>query len=83
MELIFVLSLHSEIVVKVFGAVFIDFSSDIKGMLLFILQMVIIILLIETVFVTIKDMFHGSMSVKLIPLLMVVVNFVSGSSLEL
>ena len=57
--------------------------SDLKGMLLFIVQMVIIILLIETVFVTIKEMFHGSMSVKLIPLLLLLVNFVSGSSLEL
>ena len=57
--------------------------SDLKGMLLFIVQMVIIILLIETVFVTIKEIFHGSMSVKLIPLLLLLVNFVSGSSLEL
>ena len=53
-------------------------------MLLFIVQMVIILVLIETIFVIIKEMFHGRMSVKLIPLLVVVVvNFVSGSRLEL
>ena len=53
-------------------------------MLLFIVQMVIILVLIETIFVIIKGMFHGRMSVKLIPLLVVVVvNFVSGSRLEL
>ena len=69
--------------IKFFGSVFIGFPSDSKGMLLFIVHMVIILLLIETIFVIIKEMFHGSMSVKLIPLLLVVVNFVSGSSLEL
>ena len=53
-------------------------------MLLFIVQMVIILVLIETIFVIIKEMFHGRMSVKLILLLVVVVvNFVSGSRLEL
>ena len=52
-------------------------------MLLFIVQMVIILLLIETIFVIIKKIFHGRMSVALIPLLLVVVNFVSESSLEL
>ena len=51
-------------------------------MLLFIVQMVIILLLIQTIFVIIKKMFHGRMSVTLIPLPLVVVNFVSESSLE-
>ena len=69
--------------IKFFGSVFIGFPSDSKVMLLFIVQMVIILLLIETIFVIIKEIFHGSMSVKLIPLLLLVVNFVSGSSLEL
>ena len=69
--------------IKFFGSVFIGFPSDSKGMLLFIVQMVIILLLIETIFVIIKKMFHGKMSVTLIPLLLVVVNFVSESSLEL
>ena len=36
-----------EIVIKPFGSVFIGFPSDSKGMLLFIVQMVIILLLIE------------------------------------
>ena len=70
-----------------FGSVFIGFPSDSKGMLLFIVQMVIILMLIETIFVIIKEMFHWRMSVKLIPLLLLLllllVNFVSGSRLEL
>ena len=46
--------------------------------------MVIILGLIETIFVIIKEMFHGRMSVKLILLLLVVVvNYGSGSRLEL
>ena len=50
----------------------------------FIVQMVIILLLIDTVFVVIKEMFHGRMSVKLIPLLLLVmVNFVGGSRMKL
>ena len=65
--------------IKFFGSVFTGFPSDSKGMLLFIVQMVIILLLIETIFVIIKKMFRGKMSVTLIPLLLVVVN----SSLEL
>ena len=73
--------------IKFFGSVFIGFPSDSKGMLLFIVQMVIILMLIETIFVIIKEMFHWRMSVKLIPLLLLllllVVNFVSGSRLEL
>ena len=69
--------------IKFFGSVFTGFPSDSKGMLLFIVQMVIILLLIETIFVIIKKMFHGKMSVTLIPLLLVMVNFVSESSLEL
>ena len=68
--------------IKFFGSVFIGFPSDSKGMLLFIVQMVIILMLIETIFVIIKEMFHWRMSVKLIPLLLLV-NFVSGSKLEL
>ena len=71
--------------IKFFGSVFIGFPSDSKGMLLFIVQMVIILMLIETIFVIIKEMFHWRMSVKLIPLLLLLllVNFVSGSKLEL
>ena len=69
--------------IKFFGSVFIGFPSDSKVMLLFIVQMVIILLLIETIFVIIKEMFHGWISVKLIPLLLLVVNFVSMSRLEL
>ena len=69
--------------IKFFGSVFIGFPSDSKGMLLFIVQMVIILMLIETIFVIIKEMFHWRMSVKLIPLLVLLVNFVSGSRLEL
>ena len=69
--------------IKFFGSIFTGFPSDSKGMLLFIVQMVIIPLLIETIFVIIKKMFHGRMSVTLIPLLLVVGNFVSESSLEL
>ena len=75
--------------IKFFGSVFIGFPSDSKGMLLFIVQMVIILMLIETIFVIIKEMFHWRMSVKLIPLLLLLllllllVNFVSGSRLEL
>ena len=69
--------------IKFFGSFFTGFPSDSKGMLLFIVQMVIILLLIETIFVIIKKMFHGRMSVTLIPLLLVVVNFMSESSLEL
>ena len=66
------------------GSVFIGLPSDLKEMFLFIVQMVIILVLIETIFVIIKEMFLGRMSVKLIPLLVVVVvNFVSGSRLEL
>ena len=50
----------------------------------FIVQMVIILLLIDTIFMVIKEMFHGRMSVKLIPLLLLlVVNFVSGSRMKL
>ena len=47
--------------------------------------MVIILVLIETIFVIIKEMFHGRMSVKLILLLLVVVvmYYGSGSRLEL
>ena len=73
--------------IKFFGSVFIGFPSDSKGMLLFIVQMVIILMLIETIFVIIKEMFHWRMSVKLIPLLLLLllllVNFLSGSRLEL
>ena len=74
--------------IKFFGSVFIGFPSDSKGMLLLIVQMVIILMLIETIFVIIKEMFHWRMSVKLIPLLLLLlllllVNFVSGSKLEL
>ena len=70
--------------IKFFGSFFTGFPSDSKEMLLFIVQMVIILVLIETIFVIIKEMFHGRMSVKLILLLVVVVvNFVSGSRLEL
>ena len=78
------LSLDWEIVIKFFGSVFIGFPSDSKWMLLFIVQMVIILILIEKIFVMIKEMFHWRMPVKLIPLLLLlVVNFVSGSRLEL
>ena len=69
--------------IKFFVSVFTGFPSDSKGMLLFIVQMVIILLLIEAIFVIIKKMFHGRMSVTLIPLLVVVVNFMSESNLEL
>ena len=69
--------------IKFFGSVFTGFPSDSKRMLLFLVQMVIILLLVETIFVIIKKMFHGKMSVTLIPLLLAVVNFVSQSSLEL
>ena len=57
-----------------------------KGCSFFIVQMVIILLLIDTIFVIIKEMFHGRMSVKLIPLLLLLlllVNSVSGSRMKL
>ena len=52
------LSLDEEIVIKFFGSVFIGFPSDSKGMLLFIVKMVIILMLIETIFAIIKEMLH-------------------------
>ena len=72
--------------IKFFGSVFIGFPLDSEGLLFFIVQMVIILLLIDTIFVVIKEMFHERMSVKVIPLLLllvVVVNFVSGSRMKL
>ena len=54
-----------------------------RGCSFLLYRWLIIFMLIEVVFVIIKEMFHGRMSVKSIPLLLLVMNFVSGYRLEL
>ena len=63
-------------------SVFIDSTSIWKGNALFIVQFMTILVLIGTVVVIIWEMFSGRISFSL-TLLLLVLSFVSGSSLEL
>ena len=75
-------SFHWKIMIMFLSQLLLTFLQAQKGMLHFIAQLKTILVLIGAVFVIIWEMFHGSISLKLV-LLLLVLNFMSGSRLEL
>ena len=76
------LSLYREILVILFCQCPLTFHHIHNGMLHFLALLMTILVLIGMVFVIISEMFHGSISLYSV-LLLLLVNFVSGFRLEL
>ena len=76
------LSLHYEILILLLSQFPLIFLQLQEGMPYFIAQLIVILVLIVTVFVTIWEIFHEMISLNSV-LLLLVLNFVSGSRLKL